>query len=104
EGRDFTLLEVGSTQERVDAMRDSRAVGGMLSSLQTKELVGQGFRILDSINRLYTHYAGGVAARREWAQQNQGLLVRYLRAHVRGIQASGEGDGVPTFDWDGLRE
>src|SRR5579871_1792291 len=111
EGRDFTFVEVGATQQRIDAMRDGRCVGAMIGSAQSRELQAAGFPMLDSINRLYTHYAGSTATRRDWAERNPDLLARYLQAHLRGMQwgAAQENPGggpppVPGFAWEGLRE
>ena len=103
EGTDFTLLEVGATQQRIDAMRDGRAVGAMIGDAQTQQLPVEGFRILDNINRLYTSYAGAAAVRRTWLDGNADLLLRYLRAHLRALGATGA-DNAPPFSWDGLTE
>lgn len=98
EGKDFTFVEVGNTQFRIDTMRAGTCVGGMISAGQTAELEAEGCRVLDSINRLYTHYAGTAATRRHWAKENPDLLVRYLRAHLRALGRT------PAFEWAGLRE
>lgn len=104
EGRDYTFVEVGSTQQRIDALRDRRGFGAMIGSAQAAALPSEGFRILDSINRLFTHYAGGTGVRRQWARDNPDLLVRYLRAHTRGAMAAERLSSPPVFDWDGLQE
>ncbi|MEA2642085.1 MAG: hypothetical protein QOF51_3479 [Chloroflexota bacterium] len=108
EGRDFSLVEVGNTQFRIDAMRDERCVGAMIGGGQSKELEADGFHILDSINRLYTHYSGSTATRRDWAEQHGDLVVRYLRAHLRALQwiaaQSGKPADVQPFEWEGMRE
>jgi ABC-type nitrate/sulfonate/bicarbonate transport system substrate-binding protein len=102
EGRDYTFLEVGATRQRIDAMRDGRAHGAMVGA--GRDNTADGFRVLDSINRLYSHYAGSCATRRDWAETNQDLLVRYIRAQLRAIAALAGGDEAPPFAWDGLRE
>lgn len=107
EGRDYSFLQVGATQPRVDAMRDGRAFGAMIGSSQARELAADGFRVLDSINRLYTHYAGTAAVRRQWGEENAELLIRYIRAEVRSaLAANGERASAQAhaFAWDGLRE
>jgi len=107
EGRDFTFLEVGATQQRIDALRDGRAFGAMIGSSQAASLPAEGLHILDSINRLYTHYAGCTAVRRRWAEEHGEPLVRYLRATIRSRSRAAEPDGPgapPPFDWEGLRE
>ncbi len=101
EGPDYSFLEVGATQQRVDAMLDGRSFGAMVGA--GRDLPG-GMWVLDTINRLYTNYAGSTAVRRDWAAANGELLVRYLRAQLRAV-AKMKGDGkAPGFSWDGLRE
>lgn len=106
EGRDYWYLEVGAGGARVDALRDGRASGAMLGSSQAAGLAAEGFRILDSINRLYTHYAGAAAVRRRWAEERSDLLVRYLRTVILSGERGGASDGRGTegFDWTGLGE
>ncbi len=102
EGTDYSFVEVGTTHLRVDAMRESRAYGAMVGS--RSDAAAEGFRVLDSINRLYTHYAGSTATRRDWAAANADLLVRYLRAQLRAAASISGGDAAPSFAWEGLRE
>ena len=102
EGTDYSFVEVGTTHLRVDAMRESRAHGAMVGS--RSDAAAEGFRVLDSINRLYTHYAGSTATRRDWAAANADLLVRYLRAQLRAAASISGGDAAPRFAWEGLRE
>ena len=102
EGTDYDFVEVGTTHLRVDAMREGRAYGAMVGS--RGDAAADGFRVLDSINRLYTHYAGSTATRREWAAANADLLVRYLRAQLRAAASLKPDDAAPSFSWEGLRE
>ena len=102
EGTDYDFVEVGTTHLRIDAMREGRASGAMVGS--RADAAAEGFRVLDSINRLYTHYAGSTATRREWAAANADLLVRYLRAQLRAAASLSGGDAAPSFAWEGLRQ
>ena len=102
EGTDYDFVEVGTTHLRVDAMREGRAHGAMVGS--GRDAAADGFRVLDSINRLYTHYAGSTATRREWAAANADLLVRYLRAQIKAAGSVSGDDARPSFSWEGLRE
>ncbi len=102
EGKDYDFVEVGATHMRVDAMREGRAYGAMVGS--GRDAAADGFRVLDSINRLYTHYASSTATRREWVAANEELLVRYLRAQLRASAAVNADGAAPSFSWDGLRE
>lgn len=102
EGKDYHFLQVGATQQRIDAMKDGRAVGAMVGSTQARTLAEEGFRDLDSINRLYREHAGAAVTTRVWARANQALLIRYLRGYLRSTRAA-QG-AVLSFAWDGLRE
>jgi ABC-type nitrate/sulfonate/bicarbonate transport system substrate-binding protein len=102
ERRDYTFIEVGSTQQRIAAMQASQAVGAMIGSEAANALLAEGYRRLDTINRLYTHYAGSTAARRDWVATNSDLLLRYLRAHLRGSKLTGASPA--PFGWDGIQE
>lgn len=106
EGRDFTFLEVGNTEFRIEAIKDGRCAGGMIGAGQTAAL--EGCHVLDSINRLYTHYAATVVVQREWAEQNPDLLLRYLRAHLHAqrwqARQADPTAAVPPFEWEGMRQ
>ena len=102
------FVEVGNTEFRIDAIKDGRCAGGMIGAGQTPELEAAGCHVLDSINRLYTHYAATVVVRREWAEQTLDLLLRYLRAHLRAqrwqARHSDPSASVPPFEWEGMRQ
>jgi ABC-type nitrate/sulfonate/bicarbonate transport system substrate-binding protein len=121
EGKDYFFEEIGS--DRVKALREGRFVGSMLNVGAERGLADLGFYILDSIKRLYRNYATPLVVRREWAESNAELLVRYLRAHMRAVlwiedpanaqeaaqyQARAtlvKGTPIPPpFAWEGLRE
>jgi ABC-type nitrate/sulfonate/bicarbonate transport system substrate-binding protein len=104
EGADYTFVEVGATQQRIDAMRAGEAFGAMIGSEAASALVAEGYPKLDTINRLYTHYSGSAAARRNWAAERPELLMRYLRAHLRGSRLVAKSDALPPFGWAGLQE
>ncbi|MBM2810035.1 MAG: ABC-type nitrate/sulfonate/bicarbonate transport system periplasmic component-like protein [Chloroflexi bacterium] len=107
EGRDFQFVEVGSTKERLIAMAEGRAVGGMVGVDGERPYDDNGLHVIDTINRLYKDYAGATIVRRRWAEENGDLLVRYLRAHLRGQSAvdAERGQATPSgFSWGGLRE
>lgn len=100
ENTDYTLTEFGATDGRVNAMAEGKAYGAMVSEGRKLD---DGMWVMDSIARLYTHYASIVVVRREWAEANESLLLRYLRAHL-GATAAHEGVNQLSFAWDGLRE
>ncbi len=100
ENDDYTLTEFGATDGRVAAMAEGKAVGAMVSEGRK---LHDGMWVMDAIARLYTHYASIVVVRREWAEANESLLLRYLRAHL-GATAAHEGTKDLSFAWEGLRE
>jgi ABC-type nitrate/sulfonate/bicarbonate transport system substrate-binding protein len=102
EGKDYSFIEVGGGEQRMDAMRDGCASGAMIGA--SRDLTGENMHVIDGINRLYTNYASACATTRKWATENEELLMRYLRAHLRANAALGSGAGTPTFSWEGLTE
>ncbi|HEY3116815.1 MAG TPA: ABC transporter substrate-binding protein [Chloroflexota bacterium] len=105
EDSDYRFVEVGATGQRANALLSGQAFGAMIGAGQYPELREHGCKVLDTINRLFTNYAGSAAVRRSWARDHEELLVRYLRAHLRSTEAAASsGDSAPFFSWDGLQE
>jgi ABC-type nitrate/sulfonate/bicarbonate transport system substrate-binding protein len=121
EGKDYYFEEIGSN--RVDALREGRFPASMLNVGAERALEAQGFHVLDSITRLYNNYATIAAGRRQWIQENEDTVVRYLRAHTRALvwmqdpanaaeaaqldiryRVEGGISGPPPFAWEGIRE
>ena len=100
EHADYTLTEFGATDQRVEAMLAGNAYAAMVTE---RRQLGGGIHVIDTIGRLYTHYAGIVAVRRRWAEEHEDLLLRYLRAHLRAVRSLDPATPL-TFAWDGLRE
>jgi ABC-type nitrate/sulfonate/bicarbonate transport system substrate-binding protein len=63
----------------------SRAeASGAMMSLADEEIQKRGFKVLAKSEDYVQHYARGLGAtRREWANKNEDLLVRYTRAMIR---------------------
>ncbi len=120
-GKDYRFEEIGAN--RVQALREGRFPASMLNVGQEHALADIGFHVLDSIKHLYQHYATIATARRQWVQEHEAVLVRYLRAHMRAVlwiedpanaeearQFQARATLVkgtpkpPPFAWDGLRE
>lgn len=81
---DYELKSIGGGPMRQEAMLNGEIIGGLVPL--NDELKQMGFhRLLTSLDYI-TDYARGVtAARPEWADQNEGLLVRYIRAMAGAI-------------------
>ncbi len=80
--RDYTVLAVGGTGERLDAMREGRAAA-MISPPQDLEAVKLGFRSMGDATRQLGAYTGSVYnVRRAWAKEHEKELIAFVRAIV----------------------
>ena len=81
--RDYTLKSFGNTNARAEAISRGQAVGAMMG-LTDDEIQKRGFKVLACSEDHVTHYARGLGAtRREWANANEVLLVRFIRAMIK---------------------
>src|SRR6476660_3771225 len=81
--KDYTFKAFGNTGARADAMSRGEASGAMMS-LADDEIQKRGFKVLAKSEDYVQHYARGlVATRRDWANKNEELLVRFTRAMIR---------------------
>jgi ABC-type nitrate/sulfonate/bicarbonate transport system substrate-binding protein len=78
---DYSLLEVGGSRERFDALRDGRAAASLLNSPFDRMLLASGFGTLGKLSSFFPTYPGSIAASsRSWAGRNRGALVAFIRA------------------------
>jgi ABC-type nitrate/sulfonate/bicarbonate transport system substrate-binding protein len=81
--RDYTFKAFGNTQKRAEAMSRGEASGAMMN-LPDEDIKKRGFKVLARSEDHVEHYARGLGAtRREWANANEDLLVRFIRAMIR---------------------
>lgn len=81
--RDYTLKSYGNSVARADAMSRGDAAGAMMS-MSDEEIKKRGFKVLTEAKDHVKHYARGLGAtRREWANANEDLVVRFTRAMIR---------------------
>jgi len=81
--KDYTFKSFGNTTARADAMSRGDAAGAMMS-LADEEIQKRNFKVLAKSEDYVEHYARGLGAtRREWANKNEDLLVRFTRAMIR---------------------
>jgi ABC-type nitrate/sulfonate/bicarbonate transport system substrate-binding protein len=81
--RDYEVKSFGNTIARADAMSRGEAAGAMMS-LADEEIKKRGFKVLAEAQEYVKHYARGLGAtRREWANANEDLVVRFVRAMIR---------------------
>lgn len=81
--RDYTVLAVGGTGERLAAMRDGRAAVSLISPPQDLEARKLGFRMMGDATKSLGAYQGSVYnVRRAWAKDHERELVGFVRAIV----------------------
>jgi ABC-type nitrate/sulfonate/bicarbonate transport system substrate-binding protein len=81
--RDYTFKAFGNTTKRAEAMSRGEASGAMMG-MSDEEIQKLGFKILARAEDHVAHYARGLGAtRRDWANANEELLVRFIRAMIR---------------------
>jgi ABC-type nitrate/sulfonate/bicarbonate transport system substrate-binding protein len=81
--RDYTFKSFGNTTARADAMSRGDAAAAMMS-MSDDEIQKRGFKVLARAQDYVKHYARGLGAtRREWANKNADLVVRFTRAMIR---------------------
>jgi ABC-type nitrate/sulfonate/bicarbonate transport system substrate-binding protein len=96
--RDYTFKAFGNTAARADAMSRGDAFGAMMN-MPDEEIQKRGFKVLARSEDYVKHYARGLGAtRRQWANANEELLVRFLRAMIRAtdwvMEAKNKGDVI----------
>ena len=80
---DYTLKSFGNSAKRAEALSRGEAWGAMMN-LSDDEIQKRGFKVLARSEDHVPHYARGLGAtRREWAEANEELLIRFIRAMVR---------------------
>lgn len=98
--RDYTFKAFGNTTARANAMSRGEAAGAMMS-LSEEEIQKRGFKVLAKAEDHVKHYARGLgAARRDWADANEDLVVRFTRAMIRAtdwLQEAKNKDAVIEF-------
>ncbi len=81
--RDYTVTSFGNTGARADAMSRGDAVGAMMS-MPDEDIAKRGFKVLTEAKDHVKNYARGLGAtRRDWANKNEELVVRFNRAMIR---------------------
>ena len=83
-GRDYELKPVGTTPQRLQAMREHKEYAASMLGPPTSILAEHaGFVSLGSTRQLIGPYqASGAFVTRPWAQEHSDTLVRYLAAYI----------------------
>ena len=81
--RDYQVTSFGNTIARADAMSRGDAAGAMMS-MADDDIKKRGFKVLTEAKDHVKNYARGLGAtRREWANKNEDLVIRFNRAMIR---------------------
>jgi ABC-type nitrate/sulfonate/bicarbonate transport system substrate-binding protein len=81
--QDYTAAPVGSGPNRLDAMKEDKAVAAALSAPEDLEAKKLGFNILDDTTELIGAYQGSaIVVRRAYAKSHEAEVLAFLRAIV----------------------
>lgn len=84
---DCKFVEIGGVDRRYQALLDGKVAGTLLLPPFVGNAVARGCHVLARGDQIISCYQGTVgAAKRSWAEKNQDLLVRYIRAYVEATQ------------------
>ena len=82
-GKDYTMVAVGSTPNRIAAMRDGKAVAAVISPPEHFALLKEGYNMLGDATEAIGAYQGSAfITRRSWAKANEATVIAFLRAQI----------------------
>ena len=82
-GKDYTALAVGSTPNRIAAMKDGRAVAGVISPPEHMKLLKEGYNLLGDATEAIGAYQGSAfIARQSWMKAHEKETLAFIRAQV----------------------
>ncbi len=85
--RDFTLLSVGGTPERLAALESGRLDATLLAAPLSYKAVDMGYTKIGDVYEYVNHYElSGLAVTRRWARDNPETVREVLRGLIRGFQ------------------
>jgi ABC-type nitrate/sulfonate/bicarbonate transport system substrate-binding protein len=81
--KDYTPVPVGGTSARLKALKENKAVAGILSSPADMEAQKEGLKIMDDATQAVGNYQGSVyVVRRSWAKDHEKEVLSFIRAIV----------------------
>lgn len=81
--KDYKVISVGGTGERVKSLKDGRAVAAIVSSPQDMQLQKQGYHILGDTSQEIGNYQGSTyVVRRSWAKAHDKEVMALTRAII----------------------
>jgi ABC-type nitrate/sulfonate/bicarbonate transport system substrate-binding protein len=83
---DYKLVAFGNTGARWNALKDNKAMAGLLSPPLSQVATGAGYPDLaDAADVLGGYQANVTGTRRDWAQKNGDTIVAYIRGYRAGL-------------------
>lgn len=81
----YSLLAVGSSQKRLDALLGGEAQAALLNHPFDSFATAKGANDLVAMSKIFPHYQSNVGAvRRQWAKDHRDTLIGFIRAYVKG--------------------
>jgi ABC-type nitrate/sulfonate/bicarbonate transport system substrate-binding protein len=83
--KDYSLVAVGSSQARLDAILSGKAQAAVLNRPFDSLALSKGATDLGLMSKVFPHYQSSVGmARRAWAKAHRDELIGFIRAYVKG--------------------
>jgi ABC-type nitrate/sulfonate/bicarbonate transport system substrate-binding protein len=81
--KDYTALAVGSTPNRIAAMKDGKAVAAVISPPEHMKLMKEGYNLLGDATEAIGAYQGSAfIVRKSWAHAHEKETLAFIRAQV----------------------
>lgn len=81
--KDYSAVAVGSTPNRIAAMKEGKAVAAMISPPEHVALLKEGYNLLgDATEAIGAYQGSAVVVRQSWAKANEKTVLAFIRAQV----------------------
>jgi ABC-type nitrate/sulfonate/bicarbonate transport system substrate-binding protein len=81
--KDYTVLAVGSTPNRIAAMQEGKAAAAVISPPEHLKLMKEGYNLLGDATEAIGAYQGSAfIVRRSWAKEHEKEVLAFIRAQV----------------------
>jgi ABC-type nitrate/sulfonate/bicarbonate transport system substrate-binding protein len=81
--KDYTAVAVGSTPNRIAAMKENKAVAAVISPPEHMKLMKEGYNLLGDATEAIGAYQGSAfIVRRSWAKAHEKETLAFIRAQV----------------------
>jgi ABC-type nitrate/sulfonate/bicarbonate transport system substrate-binding protein len=81
--KDYTAIAVGSTPNRIAAMKENKAVAAVISPPEHMKLMKEGYNLLGDATQAIGAYQGSAfVVRRSWAKAHEKETLAFIRAQI----------------------